>query len=59
MSPERIAALATRDIGPGDVILLHDADHYSDPGCWRNTIAALPRIVDELERRRLVTVAPA
>ncbi|HZC30917.1 MAG TPA: polysaccharide deacetylase family protein [Gaiellaceae bacterium] len=26
----------------GDVVLLHDADYYSAPGSWRNTVAALP-----------------
>ena len=35
---------------PGDVILLHDADHYSAPGSWRRTVAALPRILDALAR---------
>lgn len=44
-TPERIAARATRDIGPGDVILLHDADHYSSKDSWRRTLAALPTIL--------------
>jgi hypothetical protein len=30
------------------VILLHDADHYSAPGSWRQTVAALPRILENL-----------
>jgi peptidoglycan-N-acetylglucosamine deacetylase len=55
LSPERIAAMATRDVAAGDVILLHDADFYSDEGSWRNTAAALPRILDELDRRSLAT----
>ena len=48
--PESIARRATEDIRSGDVILLHDADHYSSEGSWRKTLAALPRILDELAR---------
>jgi peptidoglycan/xylan/chitin deacetylase (PgdA/CDA1 family) len=47
-TPQRIAARATRDAGPGDVILLHDADHYSSKGSWRRTVAALPEILARL-----------
>ena len=39
-----IAARATSGFGSGDVVLLHDADHYSVDGSWRNTVAALPAI---------------
>jgi peptidoglycan-N-acetylglucosamine deacetylase len=41
-----IAARATRSISGGDVVLLHDADHYSSVGSWRRTVAALPSIID-------------
>jgi peptidoglycan-N-acetylglucosamine deacetylase len=41
-----IAALATSALRPGDVVVLHDADHYSSPGSWRSTAAALPSIID-------------
>jgi peptidoglycan/xylan/chitin deacetylase (PgdA/CDA1 family) len=44
-TPAAIAARATRDIGAGDVVLLHDADHYSSAGSWRNTAAALPSLL--------------
>ena len=44
-TPQRIAARATRSLGPGDVILLHDADHYSSKDSWRRTLAALPEIL--------------
>ncbi|MEA2492385.1 MAG: peptidoglycan-N-acetylglucosamine deacetylase [Thermoleophilaceae bacterium] len=44
-TPQRIAARATRDLQPGDVILLHDADHYSSTGSWQRTLAALPEIL--------------
>lgn len=47
-TPESIASKATERIGPGDVLLLHEADHYSAPGSWRRTIAALPRILERL-----------
>ena len=29
----------------GDVVLLHDADHYSSAGSWRRTAAALPSVL--------------
>jgi peptidoglycan/xylan/chitin deacetylase (PgdA/CDA1 family) len=45
-TPESIAAEATTDLGAGDVVLLHDADHYSSAGSWRKTVAALPSIVE-------------
>lgn len=37
----------------GDVILLHDSDRYAAPGCWRKTVAALPRIIDRIEGQGL------
>jgi peptidoglycan/xylan/chitin deacetylase (PgdA/CDA1 family) len=51
-----IAQDATRDLHGGEVILLHDADHYSAPGSWRATVQALPRI---LERIAAAGLAPA
>jgi peptidoglycan/xylan/chitin deacetylase (PgdA/CDA1 family) len=56
-TPAGIAARATRTVGAGDVVLLHDADHYSAPGSWERTAAALPLILDELRRRGLRAVA--
>ncbi len=52
-----IAARATRGVGAGDVLLLHDADHYASAGSWRRTAAALPRMLDELAARGLRAVA--
>jgi peptidoglycan/xylan/chitin deacetylase (PgdA/CDA1 family) len=46
---DSIAARVTRALRGGDVILLHDADHYSAPGSWRRTVAALPRILEAIE----------
>ncbi len=45
-TPEGIARLATRSLGAGDIVLLHDADDYSAAGSWARTAAALPAIVD-------------
>jgi peptidoglycan/xylan/chitin deacetylase (PgdA/CDA1 family) len=49
-TPAEIARLATRDLAAGDVVLLHDADWYSSAGSHRRTAAALPRILDAIER---------
>ncbi|HEY1688064.1 MAG TPA: polysaccharide deacetylase family protein [Solirubrobacteraceae bacterium] len=57
-TPDSIAALLTVGAGPGSVLLLHDADDYSAPGSWRNTVAALPRVLDELQQRGLAFTAP-
>ncbi|MFZ0381559.1 MAG: polysaccharide deacetylase family protein [Solirubrobacteraceae bacterium] len=55
-TPERIAARATSQLAPGDVILLHDADFYSSKGSHDRTAAALPLIVRELKRQKIGTV---
>jgi peptidoglycan/xylan/chitin deacetylase (PgdA/CDA1 family) len=44
-TPELIARRATRNLRAGDVVLLHDADHYSAPDSWCRTVAALPLIL--------------
>jgi peptidoglycan/xylan/chitin deacetylase (PgdA/CDA1 family) len=44
-SPDAIARRATAGLAPGDVVLLHDADHYSAVDSWRRTAAALPSIL--------------
>jgi peptidoglycan/xylan/chitin deacetylase (PgdA/CDA1 family) len=48
-TPESIAQDAAGDLSGGEVLLLHDADHYSVPGAWRATAASLPRIVEAVE----------
>lgn len=45
-TPATIAGLATRELGPGAVILLHDSDAYSVAASWRQTVAALPAVLD-------------
>ncbi|MCZ7664727.1 MAG: polysaccharide deacetylase family protein [Thermoleophilia bacterium] len=51
-----IADLASRDLCGGEIILLHDADHYAVPGSWRRTADALPEILERLKRKGLVPV---
>jgi peptidoglycan/xylan/chitin deacetylase (PgdA/CDA1 family) len=57
-TPDSIARLATKKVGEGSVLLLHDADDYSSPGSWRRTAAALPAILDTLDERGLTVVDP-
>jgi peptidoglycan/xylan/chitin deacetylase (PgdA/CDA1 family) len=47
--PQAIAAELTEDLQAGDVLLLHDADHYSARECWRGTAAALPAVLEAIE----------
>ena len=57
-TPSRIAARATREIGSGDVILLHDADFYSARDSHRRTVEALKTILSRLSHAGLGTVLP-
>ena len=41
-----VARRSAEGVSAGDVLLLHDADDYSAPGCWKATVAALPRIIE-------------
>jgi peptidoglycan/xylan/chitin deacetylase (PgdA/CDA1 family) len=54
---ERIAARATRNLQPGSVILLHDADFYSARGSHEHTIQALPAILARLKAGGFGTVS--
>ena len=45
-TPATIARHAASGLAAGDIVLLHDADHYSAPGSWRKTVAALPRVLE-------------
>jgi peptidoglycan/xylan/chitin deacetylase (PgdA/CDA1 family) len=49
-TPASIAELATRNLVAGDVVLLHDADHYSSAGSWLATAAAVPALLDAAAR---------
>ncbi|MCW2968109.1 MAG: polysaccharide deacetylase family protein [Solirubrobacteraceae bacterium] len=55
--PEKIAQRVTTGVVGGDVLLLHDADHYSARDSWRRTAQALPLVLDALARRGLRSVA--
>jgi peptidoglycan/xylan/chitin deacetylase (PgdA/CDA1 family) len=55
-TPESIATKVAGELAPADVLLLHDADHYSVTGSWRNTAAALPRVIEAIEARGLSPV---
>jgi peptidoglycan/xylan/chitin deacetylase (PgdA/CDA1 family) len=57
-TPQGIAAEVSRDLGPGDVLLLHDGDDYSAAGSWRNTVAALPEILRACSRAERTSDAP-
>jgi peptidoglycan/xylan/chitin deacetylase (PgdA/CDA1 family) len=57
-TPQRIATRAARNLVPGDVILLHDADFYSARGSHERTAEALKLIVRELKRQEIATVLP-
>jgi peptidoglycan/xylan/chitin deacetylase (PgdA/CDA1 family) len=56
-TPDSIARRVTDGAGEGSVLLLHDADDYSAPGSWRRTVAALPRVLETLQARRLMPAA--
>jgi peptidoglycan-N-acetylglucosamine deacetylase len=47
-TPQQIARDVTRDLSRRDVLLLHDADDYADPGSWRATVAALPAVLEAI-----------
>jgi peptidoglycan/xylan/chitin deacetylase (PgdA/CDA1 family) len=57
-TPDSIARRVTRGVGPGAVLLLHDADDYSARGSWQRTAAALPRVLHTLAASELAAVAP-
>lgn len=40
-------------VAGGEVLLLHDADHYAARGSWRRTAAALPRLLEALDHAGL------
>lgn len=52
-TPDSITRRLTSSVRAGDVLLLHDADYYSARDSWVRTVAALPRILEELEARGL------
>jgi peptidoglycan/xylan/chitin deacetylase (PgdA/CDA1 family) len=57
VTPEKIAQRVTTGVVAGDVLLLHDADHYSARDSHRRTVQALPLVLDALRRRNLRSVS--
>jgi peptidoglycan-N-acetylglucosamine deacetylase len=54
---ESIARRASSGVRAGDILLLHDADYYSARGSWVRTAAALPLILEELEKCGLSAIS--
>ena len=50
-TPESVRDNVLRDLAPGGTVLLHDSDCTSTPGSWRNTLGALPALLDHCEER--------
>ncbi len=40
----------------GDILLLHDSDRYATPGSWRNTLGALPTILERISEMNLLAL---
>ncbi|WP_433887811.1 polysaccharide deacetylase family protein [Streptomyces sp. CA-111067] len=56
-TPRSVLETVTRDLRGGGTVLLHDSDCTSATGSWRNTLGALPRVLDFCQERGL-TVGP-
>ena len=52
-----IAARVIDGLRGGDVVLLHDADHYGTRGSWQKTVAALPAILEAIDQRGLCSAS--
>lgn len=55
-TPQSIVRRLGTDVRAGEVLLLHDSDHYAADGSWRRTVAALPGLLEALERAHLEAV---
>jgi peptidoglycan/xylan/chitin deacetylase (PgdA/CDA1 family) len=56
-TPGGVAAEVAGRLESGDVLLLHDADHYSARDSWRTTVAALPRVLELITAQGLTCAA--
>jgi peptidoglycan-N-acetylglucosamine deacetylase len=52
-TPQTVFTTVNDRLAGGGTVLLHDSDCTSAPGSWQRTLAALPRLLDEIERREL------
>jgi peptidoglycan-N-acetylglucosamine deacetylase len=50
-TPDAVFATLAKDLRGGVTVLLHDSGCTSPPGSWQAGLAALPRLLDECERR--------
>ncbi len=50
-TPASVLATVTRALDSGGTVLLHDSDCTSAVGSWRNTLAALPALLDHCADR--------
>jgi peptidoglycan/xylan/chitin deacetylase (PgdA/CDA1 family) len=52
-TPGSVLRTVTRDLRGGGTVLLHDSDCTSATGSWRNTLAAVPELLDTCRERGL------
>jgi hypothetical protein len=52
-TPRSVHDTVARDLRGGGTVLMHDSDCTSATGSWRNTLAALPRLLDTCRDRGL------
>ncbi|MCO5970235.1 polysaccharide deacetylase family protein [Actinoallomurus soli] len=52
-TPASVLATVTRDLDGGATVLLHDSDCTSAPESWRNTLGALPPLLEEVREQGL------
>lgn len=52
-TPASVHDTVARDLHGGGTVLLHDSDCTSTTGSWRNTLGALPRLLDTCRQRGL------
>jgi peptidoglycan/xylan/chitin deacetylase (PgdA/CDA1 family) len=52
-TPASVHATLSGGLDGGATVLLHDSDCTSPSGSWRAALGALPRLLDECERRNL------
>lgn len=50
-TPDSVFGTVTKALDGGGTVLLHDSDVAADPGAWRSTLGALPRLLDECADR--------
>ena len=58
-TPRSVTDMVCRELRPGSVLLLHDADWYSSRDSWRATAAAIPRIAERLAEQGLEALPAA